>query len=120
MPFGRPVIAIVGAGVAGTALAAYLAGERRAASHTLHLLSGHDDGLTGLLLADGLVRLDRSGRGYEVDEQGQVVAASGTSVPNFFALGPLRGGYAIESNVLPDFRPQLQDLTDRLLERLAP
>jgi uncharacterized NAD(P)/FAD-binding protein YdhS len=80
-------------------------------------LSGHDDGLTGLLLTDGLVRLDRTGRGYEVDQAGQVIAAAGTPITDLFALGPLRGGYAIESNALPDFRPQLQDLTNRLLEK---
>ena len=83
-------------------------------------LSGHDDGLTGLLLAGGLVRLDRTGRGYEVDGEGQVVAASGAPIHNLFTLGPLRGGYAIESSSLPDFRPQLQVLTDKLLEKTSP
>lgn len=81
-------------------------------------LSGHDDGLTGVLFADGLLRIDRTGRGYEVDRGGQVISAAGTPIADLFALGPLRGGYAIESNALPDFRPQLQDLTNRLLEKV--
>lgn len=71
--------------------------------------------LSRALLAAGLVRPDRTGAGFDIEADGTLRDAQGAPVPGFFTLGPPRRGHAQETTAVPHIKPQLAELTCRLL-----
>ena len=59
-------------------------------------------GLVAGLVADGVLRLDRVGLGFETDEASRAIGADGEASPSFFICGPLARGAFGELMGLPE------------------
>jgi uncharacterized NAD(P)/FAD-binding protein YdhS len=73
-----------------------------------------DDPLTGALIAGGRARMDAAGVGLDLDLQGRLLAADGSSDAPLFALGPPARAAWWETTAVPDIRKRIEDLADRL------
>jgi uncharacterized NAD(P)/FAD-binding protein YdhS len=75
------------------------------------------DGLTHLLLAEGLARPNRTGQGFETDRSGHLVDAAGRPLDNIFVLAQPRKGHAFEASLAASMRPQLETLSALLADQ---
>lgn len=78
---------------------------------------GHDaarDPLTGPLIAAGRARLDALRLGLELDAEGRVLHADGTSDPALFVLGPPARAAFWETIAVPDIRRRVEDVARTL------
>jgi len=75
------------------------------------LLAAPRDPLTEALLAAGLARPNRTGRGFETDADGRLVGADGRPNAALFRLGQSRWAYGLESTPITTIRPQVEALT---------
>lgn len=66
------------------------------------------------LAAHGLIRPDAGHLGIDVDNQGQTIAADGSSNRNLYALGPMTRGAFWEIVAVPDIRTQTWNVARRL------
>lgn len=66
------------------------------------------------LMADGLVRADRSGLGIDTTREWQAVSRDGAALTDLFVLGPLTRGVAWETIAVPDIRIQCAEVARSL------
>ena len=66
------------------------------------------------LAGRGLIRPDAGHLGIDVDNQGQTIAADGSSNRNLYALGPMTRGAFWEIVAVPDIRTQTWNVARRL------
>ncbi len=67
------------------------------------------------LRSEGLARPDRTGLWFDLEADGSLIGADGKAVRGLFALGPLRLGGAKETTAVPHIRPQVLELSSRLV-----
>ena len=86
--------------------------------------AGHGSGpaadpLVARVLARGLARADRNGRGLDVGADARLVDRGGKPVPGFYAAGPLTAGRFLEITAVPDIRVQVAEMAHVLAGFLA-
>jgi len=69
-----------------------------------------DEFIEALLVA-GLARPNRTGRGFDTDAAGRLIAADGKASDGLFSLGQPRWAYALETTPITTIRPQLEALS---------
>ena len=70
--------------------------------------------LTGPLIKARRARLDPVGLGLDLDAEGRLLAADGSSDGRLFALGPPARAAFWETTAVPDIRKRIEGLVDRL------
>jgi uncharacterized NAD(P)/FAD-binding protein YdhS len=73
-----------------------------------------EDPLTGPLIKARRARLDPVGLGLDLDAEGRLRAADGSSDARLFALGPPARAAFWETTAVPDIRKRIEGLVDRL------
>jgi uncharacterized NAD(P)/FAD-binding protein YdhS len=73
----------------------------------------------GPLVAAGLLKADRLGRGIEVTPAGEALGRDGTASPGLYALGPLGAGSLQEITAMPDIREQCAAAAQRIADRVG-
>jgi len=71
------------------------------------------------LLAQGLLRADSLGIGFDVDLDGALIGEEADVSDSIYAIGPLRNGVLLETTAVPEIGKQAELLAEQLLSGLS-